>query len=104
MVESRCGGRLCGPLPVTGPLATNTAAHQSSANSSSLIAVIDAAMIFTPSGLTGISCDILARDMVVGADFHPAKATEIAFGLVGANALVHKPDAVIDAVRIPTGV
>jgi len=42
--------------------------------------------------------------MVVGADFHPAKSAEIAFGLIGACAFVEELDRVIDAVRHPTGV
>ena len=36
--------------------------------------------------------------------FGAAKAAEIAFGLIGANAFVHERNRVIDALRIPTRV
>ena len=42
--------------------------------------------------------------MMVRTDFHPAKAAEIAFGLIGADALVEILDRVIDALGHPTGV
>lgn len=42
--------------------------------------------------------------MVVRPDFHTAKAAEIAFGLIGASALVEELDRVIDALSHPTGV
>jgi len=41
--------------------------------------------------------------MVVRTDFHPAKAAEIAFGLIGTCAFVEELDRVIDAVRHSTG-
>ena len=37
--------------------------------------------------------------MVVRADFHATQAAEIAFGLIGANALVHVAERVVDAAR-----
>lgn len=42
--------------------------------------------------------------MVVRADFHAAKAAEVAFGLIGASALVRISERVIDAPCFPTGV
>ena len=44
------------------------------------------------------------RDMVMRSDFGAAKAAEIAFGLVGANPVIHKRYRVIDAVRLPASV
>ena len=47
--------------------------------------------------------EILARDVVVRADFHPAQAREVAFSLIGADPFVVIPNAVIDPVRVPPG-
>ena len=41
--------------------------------------------------------------MVVRAGFHAAQAAKVAFGLVGANALILERNRVIDAARIPSG-
>lgn len=61
-------------------------------------------MIFAPRHLVRIGIEIWAGDVVVRSDLGAAKAAEIAFRLIGANAFVHERNRVIDAARIPTGV
>lgn len=86
------------------PATALAACHCTKRQLHSLPDIVDAAIIFAPCGFTGIGMEIRPSDMVVRSGFHRANAREIAFGLVGANALVHELDTVIDAVRIPTGV
>jgi len=42
--------------------------------------------------------------MVVRANLHPAKAAEIAFGLIGTRTFVEELDRMVDTVGHPTGV
>src|SRR5690606_6842422 len=60
--------------------------------------------ILAPASFGCIGVEIRSGDMVVRPDLHAAKAAEIAFRLIGADALVIERNRVIDPAGIPTGV
>src|SRR5690606_9875326 len=66
--------------------------------------IVHAAVILAPSGFVRVAGKIRPGDVVVRPDFHPAKAREVAFRLIGADAFIHKRNRVVHPARIPTGV
>lgn len=92
------------PLPIPLPATANPRAHCRIHEHRYLRPIGDPAMIFTPCSLTRVLFQIRPCDMVVRANFHPAQAREIAFGLIGAHAFILERNRVIDPARIPSGV
>ena len=75
-------------LPVTLPRARHRATHRVCHQPEGQPAVVNAAVIFQPSGLVGVLVQVLRADMVVLAYDHAAQAGEVAFRPVGVLAVV----------------
>lgn len=103
-MNDRLRGSLSCTLPVSCPVTGRARRQRGGSNAASLLAIGKAAMILPPCHLVRVGREIRPRDMMVRPNFGTAKAAEIAFGLIGADALVHEANTVIDAPRIPTGV
>jgi hypothetical protein len=64
-------------LPVAAEIGAGPARHGQLGNAADLLAVGHAAAVLAPRGFLGVAQQIDAADMVVVADFGPAKAGEV---------------------------
>lgn len=91
-------------LPVAFPLAADRRGHGVADDAVGERAVALAAMIGQPSGVRGVLVKVLRRNVVMLAANHAAQAREIAFRLIGADAVEAVGLAVIDALYREKGV
>lgn len=61
-------------------------------------------MILAPCSLASVGIEVGPGDVMVRADFHPAKAREVGLSLIGARAVIGVGERVINAPRLPSGV
>ncbi len=78
--------------------------HRETKRAVSERAVVETAVILFPRCFAGVLVKVLRAHMMMLPFDHPAKAGEIAFGLIGANAVQAVGNRVIDALRVETGV
>ena len=90
-------------LPIALPLPADGMAHCRTGDYQELLAVAGAAVIFPPVHLSRIGTQVRPGEMMVGADLSAAKATEEAFGLIGATNAIAIDLRMVDPPREKTG-
>ena len=103
VLKSRGINPLAGvPLPVAFPLPADRVGQGGSHDQQEQVAVAFPTGVLAPRHFVGVGVEVLAGNVVVGADFSPAQAGEEAFSLIGAGVLVPEVDVAYLGKRLDT--